>query len=135
MWNISLPHWWEFVLRAMIVYGFLLLILRLTGKRQVGQLAPFDLVLSYLYDPEAIFATNLQRAGVTRLVQGPAKIVGPEHAAAQLAKPLAALGIPAPDPARKSGYCLRLVRSLLSFPLQPGSRTNTLWFLLARTSY
>jgi len=61
--------------------------------------AGFDLVLSYLYDPDAIFATNLQRAGVMRLVQGPAKIVGPEHAAAQLAKPLAALGIPAPDPA------------------------------------
>src|SRR5436853_2346681 len=45
MWNISLPHWWEFVLRAVIVYVFLLIILRLTGKRQVGQLAPFDLVL------------------------------------------------------------------------------------------
>src|SRR5258706_257745 len=45
MWNISLPHWWEFVLRAVIVYGFLLVILRLTGKRQVGPLAPFDLVL------------------------------------------------------------------------------------------
>src|SRR6266571_4261435 len=45
MWTISLPHWWEFVARAAIVYAFLLVILRLTGKRQVGQLAPFDLVL------------------------------------------------------------------------------------------
>jgi uncharacterized membrane protein YcaP (DUF421 family) len=45
MWTITLPHWWEFVLRAVIVYAFLLVILRLTGKRQVGQLAPFDLVL------------------------------------------------------------------------------------------
>jgi uncharacterized membrane protein YcaP (DUF421 family) len=45
MWSIALPHWWEFVLRAVIVYGFLLVLLRLTGKRQVGQLAPFDLVL------------------------------------------------------------------------------------------
>src|SRR6266699_1030016 len=45
MWTISLPHWWEFVARAVIVYAFLLVILRLTGKRQVGQLAPFDLVL------------------------------------------------------------------------------------------
>jgi uncharacterized membrane protein YcaP (DUF421 family) len=45
MWSISLPHWWEFVVRAVIVYAFLLVILRLTGKRQVGQLAPFDLVL------------------------------------------------------------------------------------------
>ena len=44
MWNPSLP-WWEFIVRAMIVYVFLLFILRLTGKRQTGQLAPFDLVL------------------------------------------------------------------------------------------
>src|SRR6266704_1313765 len=44
MWNLSLP-WWEFVLRGAIVYVFLLVILRITGKRQTGQLAPFDLVL------------------------------------------------------------------------------------------
>jgi uncharacterized membrane protein YcaP (DUF421 family) len=45
MWDIGLPHWWEFVARAAIVYAFLLVLLRLSGKRQVGQLAPFDLVL------------------------------------------------------------------------------------------
>lgn len=45
MWNIDLPHWYEFVLRALVVYFFLLVLLRFTGKRQVGQLAPFDLVL------------------------------------------------------------------------------------------
>jgi uncharacterized membrane protein YcaP (DUF421 family) len=44
MWSLALP-WWEFVLRGVIVYGFVLVLLRLTGKRQVGQLAPFDLVL------------------------------------------------------------------------------------------
>jgi len=44
MWTLSLP-WWEFVARGIIVYIFLLLILRLTGKRQIGQLSPFDLVL------------------------------------------------------------------------------------------
>lgn len=44
MWNLSLP-WWEFVLRALIVYVFLLVLLRLTGKRQIGQMSPFDLVL------------------------------------------------------------------------------------------
>ena len=44
MWNLSFP-WWEFVLRGAIVYVFLLVILRVTGKRQTGQLAPFDLVL------------------------------------------------------------------------------------------
>lgn len=45
MWTISLPHWHEFIIRGVIVYVFLMLLLRLTGKRQVGQLAPFDLVL------------------------------------------------------------------------------------------
>src|SRR5271163_3339743 len=44
MWNLSLP-WWEFVLRALIIYFFLILLLRLTGKRQIGQMSPFDLVL------------------------------------------------------------------------------------------
>jgi len=44
MWQLSLP-WWEFILRALVVYAFLLVLLRLTGRRQVGQLAPFDLVL------------------------------------------------------------------------------------------
>jgi uncharacterized membrane protein YcaP (DUF421 family) len=44
MWNITV-HWWELILRSGIVYLFLIVLLRLTGKRQVGQLAPFDLVL------------------------------------------------------------------------------------------
>ena len=44
LWKTVQP-WWEFVLRGLLVYGFLLVTLRLTGKRQVGQLAPFDLVL------------------------------------------------------------------------------------------
>jgi uncharacterized membrane protein YcaP (DUF421 family) len=44
MLNLALP-WWELIVRSAIVYGFLLVLLRLTGKRQVGQLAPFDLVL------------------------------------------------------------------------------------------
>ncbi len=44
MFNLASP-WFEFIVRAGVVYGFLLVLLRITGKRQVGQLAPFDLVL------------------------------------------------------------------------------------------
>ena len=44
MWNMAIP-WWEFLARAAIVYVFLIVLLRISGKRQVGQLAPFDLVL------------------------------------------------------------------------------------------
>ena len=44
MWQMSVP-WWEFVVRAIIVFVFLMVLLRITGRRQIGQLAPFDLVL------------------------------------------------------------------------------------------
>src|SRR4051794_16864438 len=44
MWDLTVP-WWELTARAVLVYMFLLVLLRVTGKRQVGQLAPFDLVL------------------------------------------------------------------------------------------
>jgi uncharacterized membrane protein YcaP (DUF421 family) len=44
MLNMTIP-WWELIVRSVVVYAFLLVILRVTGKRQVGQLAPFDLVL------------------------------------------------------------------------------------------
>ena len=44
MWNLSI-HWWELIGRALFVYFFLILILRSTGKRQIGQMSPFDLVL------------------------------------------------------------------------------------------
>jgi hypothetical protein len=44
MWTPSLPLL-EFVFRGAFVYVFLFAILRITGKRQIGQLAAFDLVL------------------------------------------------------------------------------------------
>jgi uncharacterized membrane protein YcaP (DUF421 family) len=44
LWRTAQP-WGEFVARALLVYGFLFLVLRFTGKRQVGQLSTLDLVL------------------------------------------------------------------------------------------
>jgi len=44
MWNLGVP-WWELIIRSIVVYVFMIIILRISGKRQVGQLAPFDLVL------------------------------------------------------------------------------------------
>ena len=44
MWAMTVP-WWELIARSVIVYIFLLVLIRVTGKRQVGQLAPFDLIL------------------------------------------------------------------------------------------
>jgi uncharacterized membrane protein YcaP (DUF421 family) len=44
MWQLTVS-WPELLARAVIVYAFLVALLRITGKRQIGQLAPFDLVL------------------------------------------------------------------------------------------
>jgi uncharacterized membrane protein YcaP (DUF421 family) len=43
MFSLTGP-WWEIVARAAIVYAELLLLIRITGKREVGELTPFDLV-------------------------------------------------------------------------------------------
>lgn len=47
MLGMQLP-WWEFIARAVIVYFALLLMVRLSGKRTVGQFTPFDLLVVIL---------------------------------------------------------------------------------------
>jgi heptosyltransferase-3 len=59
-----------------------------------GYFARFDSIVSYLYDPDRIFETNLHRCGVENLLCGPAKIIEKSsHAARQLARPIEQLGI------------------------------------------
>ena len=55
--------------------------------------AEFDLIVSYLYDPDQIFETNLRRSGAQEVVCGPAKIGNSSHAARQLAQPVEQLGL------------------------------------------
>ncbi len=45
--TMLLPHlpWWELLPRGIIVYVFLLFLIRLTGRRQAGMLTPFDFIL------------------------------------------------------------------------------------------
>jgi len=60
--------------------------------------ASFDLIVSYLYDPDLIFESNLRRCGVQNLICGPARIVeSAGHAARQLARPMEQLGINVAD--------------------------------------
>lgn len=47
MFELSLP-WWDLALRAVIVYSALLVLMRLSGKRTVGQFTPFDLLVVML---------------------------------------------------------------------------------------
>ena len=47
MFDMQLP-WWEFIVRAAAVYLVLLAMVRLSGKRTIGQFTPFDLVVVLL---------------------------------------------------------------------------------------
>lgn len=47
MFELDLP-WWELVLRAALVYLALLVMMRFSGKRTVGQFTPFDLLVVML---------------------------------------------------------------------------------------
>src|SRR6266542_1841831 len=63
-----------------------------------GYFANFDLIISYLYDPDCIFENNLRRCGVENLLCGPGKIVeAGGHAARQLARPIEEFGIRVAD--------------------------------------
>ena len=47
LFHLSAP-WWVFVLRATAIYALVLVLVRVSGKRAVGQFTPFDLVLLIL---------------------------------------------------------------------------------------
>ena len=47
LFALSAP-WWSFVLRALAVYIVVMVLVRVSGKRAVGQFTPFDLVLLIL---------------------------------------------------------------------------------------
>ncbi|WP_298438632.1 YetF domain-containing protein [Ottowia sp.] len=66
MFQLSVP-WWEFVVRGVVVYLFLLVFLRLTGRRQIGQYDPFDLILLLILSNAV---QNSMNAGDNSLVGG-----------------------------------------------------------------
>ena len=91
----------------------------------VGYFGSFQQVVSYLFDPDEIFASNLRRTGVRNLIVGSPKMTDQEHAARQLARPLEGLALYLDDPAaiilpRKS----RKVDPRL-IALHPGSGSET----------
>jgi heptosyltransferase-3 len=85
--------------------------------------ATFDLIISYLYDPDGIFESNLRRCGVKNLLFGPAKIAKTsDHAARQLARPIEEFGIRVVDLTEKiflSEEDRQFGREFLQTPSQP----------------
>ncbi len=47
LFALAMP-WWEFILRAVVVYTVVLGMVRLGGKRALGQITPFDVLLIVL---------------------------------------------------------------------------------------
>ncbi|RZA20649.1 MAG: DUF421 domain-containing protein [Lysobacteraceae bacterium] len=47
LFQLSAP-WWHFVVRAVAIYVLVMVLVRISGKRAVGQFTPFDLVLLIL---------------------------------------------------------------------------------------
>lgn len=47
MFDMDLP-WWEFIVRGAMIYVALLVMVRLSGRRTIGQFTPFDLLVVML---------------------------------------------------------------------------------------
>lgn len=58
-------HWWEPIARAAIVYGVLLLLVRISGRRTVGQFTPFDLLVVMLLSESVFSALSGGESSVT----------------------------------------------------------------------
>jgi uncharacterized membrane protein YcaP (DUF421 family) len=63
---MDLP-WWEFVVRGAVVYAALLVMVRISGRRTIGQFTPFDLLVVMLLS-EAV--SNSLSGGDDSLVGG-----------------------------------------------------------------
>lgn len=85
--------------------------------------ASFDLVLSYLYDPDAIFSENLRASGVRRLVQCPHRVTAGSHAIDQLAAPLQELSLPMTGRAVRLKIVAAPTQNVVAF--HPGSGSPT----------
>lgn len=83
----------------------------------VRYLASFNVVVSYLYDPDGFFADNLKRAGVKTLLEGPFRpdeaSAEPVTAATQLARPLERFALYLEDPVLELDYARTLDSPLL----------------------
>jgi uncharacterized membrane protein YcaP (DUF421 family) len=66
MFELSVP-WWELVVRAVLVFSVLLLMVRVSGRRTIGQFTPFDLLVVMLLS-EAV--SNSLTGGEDSLIGG-----------------------------------------------------------------
>jgi uncharacterized membrane protein YcaP (DUF421 family) len=74
MFDLQAP-WWEFPLRAVIIYAALLVMVRVSGRRTVGQFTPFDLLVVMLLSESVSSGLNGGEESVTGALLGAATLV------------------------------------------------------------
>jgi heptosyltransferase III len=92
----------------------------------VSYFTSFNVVVSYLYDPDGILRANLERIGVKTLIDRPQRLAsGAGHAAEQLAQPLQKLALFLEEPQwRLPVFPQRERTDLIAIHLGSGSETK-----------
>jgi uncharacterized membrane protein YcaP (DUF421 family) len=67
--------WWELPLRALIIYCVLLILMRVSGRRTVGQFTPFDLLVVMLLSESVSSGLNGGEESVTGALLAAATLV------------------------------------------------------------
>ncbi|MDQ7744410.1 DUF421 domain-containing protein [Hydrogenophaga pseudoflava] len=75
MFDLSVP-WWELPLRVAIIYGVLLVLVRVSGKRTVGQFTPFDLLVVMLLSEAVSSGLSGGDESVTGALLAAASLIG-----------------------------------------------------------
>jgi uncharacterized membrane protein YcaP (DUF421 family) len=87
LWTFNAGNvWWHFVLRAALVFVVVLAFLRFSGKRQIGQMTPFDLVLLLLISNAVQNAMNGGDNSITAGVILAATLVGADMLVSRLTR-------------------------------------------------
>ena len=68
--------WWELPLRATVIYAVLLILMRVSGKRTVGQFTPFDLLVVMLLSESVSGGLNGAEQSVTGSLLAAATLIG-----------------------------------------------------------
>lgn len=68
--------WWELPARAAVIYAVLLVLMRLSGKRTVGQFTPFDLLVVMLLSESVSAGLSGGEASVTGGLLAAATLIG-----------------------------------------------------------
>lgn len=74
MFELTSP-WWELPARALIIYAVLLVLVRLSGRRTVGQFTPFDLLVVMLLSESVSAGLSGSEQSVTGALLAAATLV------------------------------------------------------------